>query len=92
MPIDYLQLIIDAAVGKDLKILPLYQKHAVVQMILNNKDWEKYLYVKQRNGNAICRESIKSIGDVEFQAKTLMESKGWYYIVLDDINQIDYFS
>ncbi len=92
MGIDYLQLIIDAAVGKDLKIQPLYQKHAMVQMILNNEDWEKYLYVKQRKRDAVCRESIKSIGDVEFQARTLMESKGWYYIVLDDINQIDYFS
>lgn len=90
MGIDYLQLIVDSVLGKPLKIEPLFRKYAIVRMILNSGDWEKYLLFKQKYPNQIFYEFIH-YDDQEFQAQTLMESKGWYYLVAEDDNLVNYF-
>lgn len=90
MGIDYLKLIIDVAVGNPLVIQPLFKKYAIVQTILNESNWEKYLFLKNEYPNNIFYESIKHINQ-HFQAKTLMESKGRYYLVTENEKLADYF-
>lgn len=90
MGIDYLQLILDASVGHPLKVKSKYNKYAIVRMVLNPEDWKKYLMFKSEYPDRIFFESVHYESQ-NFQAKTLMESKGWYYLVADDTNLVSYF-
>lgn len=90
MGIDYLQLIIDSAVGKGLKINPLYRKYAIVRTILNQKDYLQYVKFKSEYTSNLSYDYVEYRHSV-FQAKTLMQSQGRYYLVTDDCDLVKKF-
>ena len=94
MGIDYLKLIIDAAVGNSIRIEKLHNRYAIVRMLTSSIEWNKYLFFKSNYSQYLCDESIKKQNQSKnpnFQAKTLMESDGWYYLVTDSLAKAGYF-
>lgn len=94
MGIDYLKLIIDAAVGNSIRIEKLHNRYAIVRMLTSSIEWNKYLFFKSNYSQYLCDESIKKQNqskNPDFQAKTLMESDGWYYLVTDSLAKAGYF-
>lgn len=91
MGIDYLKLIVDAAVGNEIVVKALFHKYAVVRTILNQNDFKKYLFFKHDYPHHLFYESIHWDNGCS-QAKTLMDSKGRYYLATDDVELVNYFA
>lgn len=90
MGIDYLKLIVDSAIGNPLIIQPLFRKYAIVRVLVNTAEWKKYLHFKSLYSQCMYDDSVKCNGE-SFQATTLMETKGRYYLVAEDEKLANYF-
>lgn len=91
MGIDYLQLIIDSSVKDNkINICPLYRKYAVVRTILNTNDWQQYIEFKNKYRSNLSYDYV-DYRHSDFQAKTLMQSQGRYYLVTENCRLVEEF-
>lgn len=88
--VNYLDLIIDDAVNIPVEIRHLYNKYCLVRSILNEKDYERYLFLKENYPNNFLEEKINFPYRV-FQAKNLIEAQGYYCLQTDTRELLDIF-
>ncbi len=86
--IDYLELIIDASLGKDIVLTPKHSHSSIVKMILNTEDYSYYKRLKETTPDLIKIDEVNEVFDDTRVATTLMDSQGFYYLQVKDEDTI----
>lgn len=88
--IDYLSLIVNVAVGKEIIIKPTKHNYVVARHILNNNDFKRYLFFKENFALNFAYENIPYQHKV-FQAVDLMGSQGIYCLETEELELVELF-
>lgn len=88
--VNYLDLIIDEALGIPVIMNPISPRYILVRSILNDQDYLRYTYLKEKYPEKFLQEEIK-FPYKKFQAKNLMESQGYYCVSANTAQEIEIF-
>lgn len=88
--VNYLDLIIDEALGIPVIMNPISPRYILVRSILNDQDYLRYTYLKEKYPEKFLQEEIK-FPYKKFQAKNLMESQGYYCVSANTEQEIEIF-
>ncbi len=87
--IDYLELIVNTSIGKEVFLKPKKKSHALAKFVYSKSDLFMYKEILNKKHSPITKTEVSKNFDETIKAKNLMDSQGFYYLEVSDIKLIN---
>lgn len=87
--IDYLELIVNASIGKEVFFKPKKKSYALAKFVYSKSDLSMYKEFLDKKSSPIRKTEVSKNFDEKVEAKSLMDAQGFYYLELSDIKLIN---